>query len=152
MTAARSGEVREARWSEINLEKKLWTVPAERIKAEREHIIPLSPRALAILDIVSELRDEHDFLFPGAKAGTPLSDMTLLKAVKRHDENDYTVHGFRSSFRDWVGDETEFSREVAEAALAHKVGNATELAYRRGTAVEKRRELMDAWDRFCLGG
>jgi len=150
LTAARSGEVRKAKWVEIDLEKKLWTVPAERMKAKREHTVPLSPRALAILDVVSELRNQHDFLFPGSKAGTAQSDMTLLKALKRNDENDYTVHGFRSSFRDWVGDETDFPGELAEAALAHTLGKV-EGAYRRATAVEKRRELMDAWEAFCLG-
>jgi len=150
LTAARSGEVRGAVWSEIDFENKLWTVPAERMKAGREHRVPLTGRALAILEQAALLRrpaagdDSEALLFPSAKVGRPLSDMTLSAVLRRMGLGQYTVHGFRSSFRDWVGDCTTFPREVAEAALAHVVGG-TEGAYRRGDALEKRRELMRAW-------
>ena len=153
LTAARSGEVRLAHWPEINIAEGVWTIPAERMKAGRIHRVPLSKRALAILDTVAQLRSDNEGLvFPGTKVSKPLSDMTLTKVVHRHAADGYTVHGFRSSFRDWAGEETHFPREIAEQALAHQVGNETELAYRRADALAKRRELMTAWERFCLGG
>ncbi len=146
LTAARSGEVRGARWSEFNLAAALWTIPAERMKAGREHRVPLPPRALEILRTLAQIpRGPADIVFPGQKHGTPLSDMSLT-ALLRRLKVDATVHGFRSSFRDWAGDHTTFPREVAEAALAHAVGDATEAAYRRSDALEKRRKLMLAWD------
>ncbi|MFG1379497.1 tyrosine-type recombinase/integrase [Xanthobacter autotrophicus] len=148
LSAARSGEVRGARWPEIDADKKLWAVPAERMKAGREHRVPLGPRALEILDTVAQLkRGPDDLVFPGQKRGSPLSDMSLT-ALLRRLKVDATAHGFRSSFRDWAGDHTTFPREVAEAALAHAVGDATEAAYRRSDALEKRRALMLAWDVF----
>ncbi|MFG1298869.1 integrase arm-type DNA-binding domain-containing protein [Xanthobacter sp. V3C-3] len=148
LTAARSGEVRGARWSEIDLKEKLWTVPAARMKAGREHRVPLCDRAVAILETLAQLdHGPEDFVFPGQRKGAPLSDMSLT-ALLRRLKVDATVHGFRSSFRDWAGDHTTFPREVAEAALAHAVGDATEAAYRRGDALEKRRQMMDAWGEF----
>ncbi|QTL04040.1 integrase arm-type DNA-binding domain-containing protein [Aquabacter sp. L1I39] len=148
LTAARSGEVRGARWSEIDLDARLWTIPAERMKAGRIHRVPLTNRAVEILQTVGQLgNDPERFVFPGMRKGSQLSDVALI-ALLRRLEVDATAHGFRSTFRDWAGDTTAFPREVAEAALAHAVGDATELAYRRGDALEKRRELMDAWDAF----
>ena len=149
LTAARSGEVLSAQWSEIDFETKVWTVPAARTKAGREHRVPLPDRAVAILEAMGAVRS-GDFIFPGARRDKPQSDRTLV-AVLRRMNCPVTVHGFRSSFRDWVGERTHFPREVAEAALAHVVGDETERAYRRGDALEKRRELMDAWAAFCKG-
>ena len=147
LTAARSGEVLGARWSEIDLATKLWVIPATRVKAGREHRVPLPDRAVAILEAVSAVRS-GDFVFPGLRRDKPQSDRTLV-AVLRRMNCPVTVHGFRSSFRDWAGERTHFPREVAEAALAHVVGDETERAYRRGDALEKRRELMNAWAAFC---
>jgi integrase len=148
LTAARSGEVLGARWSEIDLTGKVWTVHARRTKAAREHRVPLTDRAIAILEMMATTR-ASDFVFPGAKRGKPLSVTALTMAMRRIGAGDYTVHGFRSAFRDWAGERTNFPREIAEAALAHVVGNATERAYRRGDALEKRRALMEAWAAFC---
>ena len=125
------------------MKRKVWTVPAARIKAGREHRVPLSPRALAIIEAMRAVR-VSDYVFPGYRPGRPLGDMALHMVLKRM-EVPYTVHGFRSSFRDWCGEATSFPREVAEAALAHVVGDETERAYRRGDALEKRRKLMEAW-------
>jgi integrase len=147
LTAARSGEVLGLRWSEIDLERKVWTVPAARIKAGREHRVPLSPRAVEILEAMRAVR-VSDYVFPGYRPGRPLGDMAL-HLVRTRMEIPYTVHGFRSSFRDWCGEATNFPREVAEAALAHVVGDETERAYRRGDALEKRRKLMEAWAAYC---
>lgn len=144
LTAARTGEIIGATWDEI--EGDVWTIPRERMKASREHRVPLSARALAIL---AEMRGKGDFLFPGGKPGKPLSNMALTMTLRRMDRGDITPHGFRSTFRDWCGDHTEFPREVAEAALAHAVGDKAEQAYRRGDALEKRRRLMDAWAAYC---
>ena len=153
LTAARSGEVRGATWGEINLEQKLWTIPAARMKAGVEHQVPLTDRAVNILNLVSQLQDSDNIaeahLFPGQNKGRPLSDMSLTAVLRRLNEDAFTVHGFRSSFRDWAGDCTPFPREICEAALAHTTGNAVERAYRRGSALEKRRELMDAWAKWC---
>ena len=146
LTAARTGEVIGAKWDEIDFKAAVWTVPAERMKAGREHRVPLSDRAVELLLELQKTRI-GDLIFPGQKAGKGLSDMSL-SAVLRRLEADATTHGFRSSFRDWCGERTNFPREVAEAALAHRVGSEVELAYRRGTAIEKRRRLMDAWARF----
>lgn len=146
LTAARSGEVFGARWDEFNLEARVWTVPATRMKAGREHRVPLSARAVEILREMQQNR-LSDLVFPGVKVGRPLSVMAL-EMVLRRMKVDVTVHGFRSAFRDWAGERTSFPREVAEAALAHLVGDAVERAYRRGDALEKRRRLMDAWAGF----
>ncbi len=148
LTAARSGETLKATWSEIDAERKLWTVPANRMKAGREHRVPLSEAALQLLIPLREHK-ESELVFPGQKRGQPLSVMAMEMMLRRM-EVAVTVHGFRSSFRDWVGEETDFAREIAEAALAHVVGDATERAYRRGDALERRRKLMDAWATFCV--
>jgi integrase len=147
LTAARSGEVLGARWDEINLQTKLWTVPAQRMKAGKEHRVPLSDRAVSILKDLHRVR-MSDFVFPGFKGGFPLSDMAM-EAVLRRAKLDATTHGFRSSFRDWAGDRTAFARDVVEAALAHAIENKTEAAYRRSDALEKRRKLMAAWAAYC---
>lgn len=148
LTAARSGETRGAVWSEVDLGAALWTVPAPRMKEGREHRVPLSPTAVTILQRMKEKR-VSDFVFPGGRAGTPLSDVSLSKPLGKLGAGAYTVHGFRSTFRDWCGEATGFQREVAEAALAHAVGDAAERAYRRGDALQKRRTMMKAWDNFC---
>jgi integrase len=147
LTAARSGEVLSARWDEIDHEGKVWTVPAARMKAGKEHRVPLSDRAAAILNELHQARTS-EFVFPGFKHGCPLSNMAL-EAVLRRARVDVTTHGFRSSFRDWAGDSTPFARDVVEAALAHAIENKTEAAYRRSDALEKRRRLMAAWAAFC---
>lgn len=147
LTAARTGEVIGARWGEMDLDAKTWTVSASRMKAGSEHRVPLSDQALAVLSKMTSVRSD-EFVFPGGKAGRPLSHTALFQVLQRA-ELDVTVHGFRSSFRDWVGEETNFPREIAEAALAHLVGSAVERAYRRGDALEKRRGLMQAWANFC---
>jgi integrase len=149
LTATRSGEVRGATWGEIDLEKGLWTIPAERMKAKREHVIPLSAAAKNLFKRAAALKTVgHKYIFHGTKRDKPMSDMTLTK-VLRDLKRDETAHGFRSSFRDWVSEETEFPGDVAEAALAHMVSNKTEAAYRRGKLLEKRRKLMDAWGSYC---
>lgn len=146
LTAARSGEVRGATWSEIDFKEKVWTIPAERMKAGREHRVPLSGRAIALVRSLPKV-DKVEYLFPGTKGG-PLSDMSLT-AVLRRMQVDAVPHGFRSTFRDWVGERTDFPREVAEQALAHVLQNKTEAAYRRGDGLEKRRAMMEAWAKFC---
>lgn len=147
LSAARSTEAREMVWTEIDRVEALWTVPGERMKEGREHRVPLCARAVEILELASRIagRRQSAFVFPGVKPGRPLSDMSLTMALRRAGHSEYTVHGFRSSFRDWCGDETDFAREVAEAALSHLVGDDSERAYRRSDALEKRRKLMDAW-------
>ena len=147
LTAARTSEVLEAQWSEIDLEGKVWTVPATRIKAGREHRVPLSSRAVEILQEAVKLR-VGEYVFPSGDEDKPLSGEAWRRLLKRMGRTGFTLHGFRSSFRDWAGDETGFPREVAEAALAHIVGDEAERAYRRSDALEKRRKLMDAWDRY----
>lgn len=149
LTAARSGEVLGARWDEVDLEGKLWTIPALRMKGARSHRVPLSDRGIEILNQMENLRTSV-FVFPGINAAKPLSTMAL-EMVLRRSQADATVHGFRSAFRDWAGERTTFAREVAEAALAHLVGDQVERAYRRGDALDKRRTLMDAWASFCAG-
>jgi integrase len=148
LTASRSGEVLGAKWDEVDIEKAVWTIPAHRMKARKEHRVPLSPRTLEILTRLDETR-LSDFVFPGNRKGSGQSNMTLTKLLRRMGRNE-TVHGMRSAFRDWAGDQTTFSREVAEAALAHSIGNATEQAYRRSDALEKRRELLTAWSNFLF--
>jgi integrase len=151
LTAARSGEVRGAKWTEIDFEAATWTVPADRMKAGKEHVIPLSDPAICVLRRAAELRiGAGDLVFPGAKRGRPLSDMTLLKVLRDMNVR-ATVHGFRSAFRDWCAEQTSISGEVAEAALAHAIPNKVEAAYRRTTFFEKRRQLMEAWASYCSG-
>jgi integrase len=151
LTAARSGEVLGATWGEINLDDKLWTVPANRMKAGRIQRVPLVDRAIEILNEIAKLCKgdaPSAFVFPGSRDKEPLSNMSMTMLMRRM-EREETVHGFRSSFRDWAGEITSFPREIAEAALAHIVGDATERAYRRGDALEKRRKLMSAWAIYC---
>jgi integrase len=149
LTGARSGEVRGARWDEVDFDASLWTIPAERMKAKREHIVPLSEPAARILRRCWQLRSSDErLIFPGGGASQPMSDMTLTKLL-RAMKVPVTVHGFRSSFRDWASEETDVQGEVAEAALAHAVRDKTEAAYRRGNLLAKRQGLMAAWAVFC---
>lgn len=148
LTAARSGEVLGARWSEINLLERIWTIPAARMKAGREHRVPLSGRAISLAEQMQALRT-NEFVFPGQAEGKPLSNMAMDMLLRRLDEHDVTVHGFRSSFRDWAGNVSTFPREVVETALAHVVGDKAEQAYRRSDAIQKRRKLMDSWAAYC---
>ena len=146
LTAARAGETLGATWSEINLATKVWTVPASRMKAGKEHRVPLSSHAVAIIARLAEFRSS-DFIFPNR------SDRRMQsKAMRNYCTEGVTVHGFRSAFRDWAGNETHAAREICEAALAHTIGNAVEAAYRRSDALEKRRALMTQWAVFCEGG
>lgn len=149
LTAARSGEVYGAKWAEIDLVAGLWTIPAERMKAAKEHRVPLSDRALSLVKSLYDSR-VSDFVFPGQKKDHSLST-SAMEMLLRRLEVDVTVHGFRSSFRDWAGDKTTFPRDLAEAALAHEIGNAVERAYRRADAIEKRRKLMQAWSDYLRG-
>ncbi|WP_108398907.1 tyrosine-type recombinase/integrase [Devosia submarina] len=147
LTAARSGEVLNAEWKEMDLKTAVWTIPPQRMKAGKQHRVPLSPRAV---DLLETMKDEEPgtYVFPGQKEGKPLSAMSLAMMLRRM-EVDVTVHGFRSSFRDWAAEQTSYPNEVAEMALAHTIKNAAEAAYRRGDLLEKRRELMNDWARFC---
>ena len=144
LTAARSGEVRMADWSEIDLERAVWTIPEGRMKAGKQHEIPLTDTAMAIPTATPE-RKRKGLVFPGATAGKPMSDMTLAAVLKRMKRTDITVHGFRSTFRDWAGELTSHPRDVIENALAHQLKDKAEAAYARGTQLEKRRRLMDDW-------
>jgi integrase len=146
LTAARTGEVLGARWSEIDLEGRLWTIPAGRMKAAREHRAPLSEPALAVL---SGLDRTGDLVFPGGKAGRPLSNMAMLMLLRRMGRGNLTTHGFRSSFADWCAEQTTFPSEVRAMALAHTVADRVEAAYRRGDLFEKRRQLAEAWAQYC---
>jgi integrase len=165
LTAARSGEVRGATWSEIDLDRALWIVPGKRMKMGKEHRVPLTEPALALLKSLPKL-DGTDLVFPSSRGGQ-LSDMTLSATMRRLHESDISAdgpgfldrvskrpavpHGLRSTFRDWVAERTDFPGDMAEVALAHKVGNVVEAAYRRGDMVEKRRVMMDVWATFLAG-
>ncbi|WP_347341664.1 tyrosine-type recombinase/integrase [Bradyrhizobium uaiense] len=144
LTAARTNEVLEARWAEIDLEQAAWTVPASRMKAAREHRVPLAPRCIELLRHAKQLAAGSELVFPGRSNDKPMSNMVLLMIMRRM-KSTYTVHGFRSAFRDWASERTNFAREICEAALAHIVKDKTEAAYRRGDLFEKRRELMATW-------
>jgi len=150
LTAARSGEVVGARWDEIDFAAKVWTVPASRMKAGREHRVPLSDAAL---DVLERMQREAvgEYVFAGQSARKPVSAAAMTKTMKLLKADAYTVHGFRSAFRDWAAEETTHPREVAEAALAHVIGDTTERAYRRGDALEKRRRLMADWAQYTSG-
>jgi integrase len=148
LTAARTGEVIGAQWSEVDLNSAIWTVPASRMKARREHRVPLSARCMEIVTELQKMRGS-EYLFPGGRKGKPLSNMALLAVLRRMKRSDLTAHGFRSTFRDWAAEQTNYPREVAEMALAHTVGDKVEAAYRRGDMFEKRRHMMEAWRRFC---
>ncbi len=149
LTATRSGEVRGAKWDEIDMEEGVWTIPEGRMKAKKEHRVPLSSSALKLLSKLPRI-EGSDFVFPPPRGNKPLSDNTLT-AVLRRMEVPVTAHGFRSTFRDWCAEHTEFPSEVAEMALAHTIKNKVEAAYRRGDLFEKRRELMASWAEFCSG-
>ena len=149
LAASRSGEALAARWQEMDLDQKVWTIPPARTKAAREHRVPLSDRAILILREM-ETVGSGDYVFPGQRPDRPLSGMAF-ELLLRRVQSPYTAHGFRSSFRDWAGNETHFSRELAEHALAHVIGDKAEQAYRRSDALARRRELMDAWARHCEG-
>jgi integrase len=155
LTASRTGEVIGMRWGEVDLDARLWTIPGSRMKGKRDHQVPLSDQAVELL---TQLRSATGvtpgpdaFVFAGTRPGKPMSDMGMLKLIWRMGREDITIHGFRSSFRVWSAEETDYPREVAEAALAHIVADKTEAAYQRSTFFEKRRRLMDSWSRFCTG-
>jgi integrase len=156
LTAARTGEVMGARWEEIDLANRLWTIPAERMKGGREHRVPLCDAALSLLNDIrgNDMVSQGDsYLFPGGRAkepgNQPLSNMAFLMLLRRMGRGDLTAHGFRSTFRDWAAERTNFPRDVAEMALAHAIGDKVEAAYRRGDLFDKRRQLMAAWAKFC---
>ena len=152
LTAARSGEVRGACWREIDLSTATWVIPAQRMKRDREHRVPLSEPAIEILREMAAARSIDDtdaLIFPGHDPKRPLSDMSLTAVLRRMNRGDLTAHGFRSSFRDWAAEATAYPAELAEMALSHAVGNKVEAAYRRGDLFEKRRRLMDDWAAFC---
>ena len=143
LTAARTGEVIGATWTEIDLEARTWTIPAGRMKAGQEHVVPLCDRAVAIL---TSFPRSSEWIFGN---GRPLSNMTMLKTVKSVAGNGFTTHGFRSCFRDWAGDQTAYAHEVIEFALAHQIPDKASASYRRYRAIEKRRELMSDWGAYC---
>ncbi len=153
LTAARSGEVRGATWDEIDMDRALWIVPPWRMKGKREHRVPLSESALSVLRpmrlLCDDGKDAAALVFPGQQKGKPLSDMSLTAVLRRMSRRDLTVHGFRSTFRDWVGEATNHPRELAEAALAHALRDKTEAAYARGDMLDRRRRLMEEWAAFC---
>jgi integrase len=149
LTAARTNEVIGATWQEISLERRIWTIPAERMKARREHRVPLSPRCVEILNRASQLSATSNYLFPGRSESKPMSNMALLMLLRRMGIG-ATAHGFRSAFRDWAAEKTNFPREVCEMALAHTVKDRAEAAYRRGDLFDKRRKLIDAWANYAL--
>ena len=159
LTAARTSEVLNAKWVEFDLDNAVWTIPKERMKSFREHRIPLSESVMRILNGLSH---QSDYLFPGAKRSrkngvasselVPLSNMACIETLRRMGRGDLTVHGFRSTFRDWISETTIYPRDVAEMALAHAVEDKSEAAYRRGDLIEKRRSLMQDWATYCNSG
>jgi integrase len=152
LTAARTGETTGAQWSEFDLLDKTWTVPPRRMKAGKAHRVPLSARALAILEEMQAFRptgNADSCVFPGGKAGRPLSNMAFLMLLRRMGHADLTAHGFRATFKTWASERTGFQNEIVEAALAHVIGSKVEQAYRRGDMLEKRRRLMQQWATFC---
>ena len=148
LTATRSSEVLRARWDEIDLEAKTWTIPADRMKAKTEHCVPLAPRSVETLEKAQEISN-GEYVFPGRMPNRPLSTMAFNMALRRMNRTDCVPHGFRSSFRDWAAERTNFPREVCEAALAHTLTDKTEAAYNRTTLFERRRELMTTWAAFA---
>jgi integrase len=162
LTAARTGEAIGARWTEVDISTAIWTVPAERMKAGQEHRVPLADAALTVLreaaafslprdtvDPIDTLVGRDGFVFPGGKAGKGLSNMAMAMLLQRMGRDDLTVHGFRSTFRDWCAASANYPRELAEAALAHTLRDKVEAAYQRGDLMEKRRRLMAEWATFC---
>lgn len=148
LTAARSGEVRSATWDEIDFVNRLWIIPAERMKMEKEHRVPLPDVAVELLKAIPRLEDTN-LIFPSAKVNTPMSDMTLTAVLRRMKRNDVTVHGFRSTFRDWAAESTNYPSDMAEMALAHSIGDKVEAAYRRGDMLKKRFRMMNDWAKCC---
>lgn len=148
LTAARTGEVLGARWEEVDMAAKLWTIPADRMKAKREHRVPLTDRALELLKGL-KAEAAGAMIFPGGKKDRPLSNMALLETLRRMERGDLTTHGFRSTFRDWAAERTSYPGDVVEMALAHTISDKVEAAYRRGDLFDKRRRLMAEWDKFC---
>jgi integrase len=148
LTAGRTGEIIKATWDEVELDKAMWVIAADRMKAEKEHRVPLSSAALKVLSGLKETA-QSDFIFPGMRLNTSLSNMAFLQLLKRMGRNDLTAHGFRSSFRDWAAERTVYPNEMAEMALAHSVGTKVEAAYRRGDMLDRRRDMMTAWADYC---
>ncbi|HYN00304.1 MAG TPA: site-specific integrase, partial [Aestuariivirgaceae bacterium] len=148
LTATRTGEVLKAEWREFDLQKAIWTIPAVRMKAGQEHRVPLTARAVAILKSLPKLT-RNDHVFAGNAKGKPLSSMAMTMQLRRMKRGDITVHGFRSTFRDWASEQTSFPHQTCEHALAHRISDKAEAAYRRGDQFEKRRKLMEAWAAFC---
>lgn len=148
LTAARSGEVRGATWAEIDLQARTWKIPGARMKAERDHVVPLSDAAVAIIRRMEKTR-VSEYVFPGAREDKPLSDMSLTAVLRRMNRGELTAHGFRSTFRDWAAEVTGYPSEMAEMALAHAVSNKVEAAYRRGNMFMKRVRMMQEWARYC---
>lgn len=148
LTAVRSGEVRGAVWSEVDFKACVWTIPAERMKAAREHRVPLSARAVMILEDRKQVAT-GELIFEGGNEGKAISDTAMVKALRAASGGSETLHGLRSTFRDWAGDETHYPRDVIETALAHTLKDKTEAAYRRTDALEKRRQLMQDWADYC---
>ena len=146
LTATRTSEVLAAEWAEFDLEKAIWTIPAQRMKAGHAHRIPLTDRALGILKSLPRVGPH---VFPGNAKGKPLSGMAMTMQLRRMKREDITVHGFRSTFRDWASEQTSFPHETCEHALAHRISDKAEAAYRRGDQFEKRRKLMEAWSTWC---
>lgn len=149
LTATRTSEVLNAKWAEIDLDAKLWTIPKERMKSFKEHRVPLSDAVVALLKTIKGEDEVIGYIFPGKKKDTALSNMTCLATLKRMGRSDITVHGFRSTFRDWVSETTAYPRDVAEMALAHTIEDKSEAAYRRGDLIEKRRAMMADWAVHC---
>jgi integrase len=166
LTACRSGEIFGAKWQEIDFKNKVWIIPKERMKAEKEHRVPLSQEAITLLESIQDHTQAQDFIFPAPRNGEMLSDMSLTTLIKRMHEQKLkenglgyidpkqnrviTTHGFRSTFRDWSADKTDYPREVCEHVLAHKLPDEVEAAYLRGAYLEKRKELMADWAEFCM--
>lgn len=148
LTAARTGEVIGATWNEIDLDNEIWIVPGDRMKNGKEHRVPLSSASIEVLRRMESIAVSN-YVFPGGKNNRPLSNMAFLQLLKRMGHGDLTGHGFRSTFRDWVAERTNYPNEVAEMALAHTVGDKVEAAYRRGDMFDKRRHLLDDWSGFC---
>lgn len=148
LTACRSGEVRGATWDEVDMQDHMWIIPADRMKAQREHRVPLSDTALELLRNLPRLQGST-LVFPSTKPSKAMSDMTLTAVLRRMGRTDITVHGFRSSFRDWAAEATHFPRDLAEMALAHTISNKVEAAYRRGDMLEKRFRMMNDWAKYC---
>ena len=147
LTGARSGEVRDAVWQEINIKDRMWIIPADRMKAGKEHKVPLSDAAIDLLRALPRFINT-ELVFPSPQKKAPLTSAGIAKPLKRYSA-DYTVHGMRSAFRDWIAEKTDIQNIVAEQALAHTIGDATEAAYRRGDLFGKRKELMQAWSEYC---